>query len=68
MSHRTARREVLQAIAEFERGCLAFSRGVARVRRPSDATLQRIIQELGEPRPAQRAATVRKSEQLKTRS
>lgn len=59
MSHRSVRLEVLQALAEFDRSCLAFSRGMARIRLPADLTLHRIIQELGEPKPARRADATR---------
>jgi len=56
MSHRKDRQEVIEALAEFQRGCLAFSRGMARIGiEPADPALSAIIEQLGEPRPARRA-------------
>jgi hypothetical protein len=55
MSHRSVRLEVLQALGEFDRACLAFSQGMARVDPPMDAALHKIIQELQGAQPARRA-------------
>ena len=57
VSHRSDRNQVLAALAEFDRACARFSRGMAEVLQPpeADAALRHIVEELGAPRPARRA-------------
>ena len=57
MSHRSDRQAVLKALAEFDRGCIEFAREMSRLSEPvRDAVLAGIIEDLGPPRPARRAA------------
>ncbi|WP_077002207.1 hypothetical protein [Variovorax sp. KK3] len=59
MSTKAARREYLQAVAEFQRACRDFSRGMSEVlpppqaQEPGDASF--IARTLGPSRPAKRA-------------
>ena len=58
MSRKSARREYLEAVAEFERACLAFSHGMAAIV-PAEATnveeITRPASALGPRKPARRA-------------
>lgn len=46
-----------EALADFDQACAAFSQAMARITSgPADPALQRIIEDLGSPKPARRAA------------
>ena len=59
MSAKSARREYLEAVAEFQRGCEAFARGMGRILEPPQAQepgeLHWIAGALGSSRPPVRA-------------
>jgi hypothetical protein len=54
MSKKSARREYLQAVAEFDAGCERFARGMARILETPLPTAVRLVQ-LGPRKPAKRA-------------
>ena len=57
MSHRSVRRAVFEALAEFDGGCIEVSRGMYCIDgHLGDLVLDGIIQDLGSPRPARRAS------------
>ncbi len=69
MSTRAARQEYLQAVAEFQRACRAFSEGMARVTEAPAAAADAsraeadsgwIVDALGTSRPPRRAPTQRR--------
>jgi hypothetical protein len=70
MKHKAARREVLSALAEFERACVEFSAGVRRsaeaATTPADLASPLPLLELG-PRKAARRAPRRTAAPLKVR-
>ena len=60
MSSRSARREYLEAMAQFERACLDFSRSMASIAEPapaapSPAGVEAALPALGPRKPAKRA-------------
>jgi hypothetical protein len=55
MSKKSARREYLQAVAEFDAGCERFARGMARILETPLPTAVSLVQQLGPRKPAKRA-------------
>lgn len=58
MSAKSARREYLQALAEFDRSCREFSKGMSAVLEPPAAPAaepQALLADLGPRKPAKRA-------------
>jgi len=55
MSKKSARREYLQAVAEFDAGCERFARGMARILETPLPTAVSLVQQLGPRKLAKRA-------------
>jgi hypothetical protein len=59
MTSKSARREYLQAVADFERACRQFSQSMGEILEPAseetDVSMRFIVSELGPARPAKRA-------------
>ncbi|MGJ7510132.1 hypothetical protein [Variovorax sp. GT1P44] len=61
MSSKSARREYLQALADFDRACVEFSKGMRTVLEPpapTENTAQPLLADLGPRKPAKRAQRV----------